>query len=592
MTRSTSTAPTALPAPADTIPGLLEQRAASHPHEVAHWCSSGARLSYRDWDLRARRAAAGLRARGVREGSVVGALFGPDEWTALSVAYVAIQRCGAACLLLSYQWTDAELATVITTSGCVGVVGGSRLRDGGAGWAETLAELQQIRLGRDETNAARPDSVADILFTSGSTGTPRGIAYCQQNAVFEAPFLGGAVPWSVPGGMCVHAHPPFGAGGQARITLPLIAQLPVYSLAEFSPRALCDVVEAYRAPHVSLVPAMAVELATWDQLGRYDLSPIHVISFGSAPLPPATARSLLDSLPAAVLINQYTSTEALPARIRGRVLGRDDDPVGWPDHVTQVSVRDPDTGRMLPPDDVGEIWLRAPGAVPRWYHNEPDAGGTVFVDGWTRMGDIGRLCPDGSLVLLDRKKDIINRGGIKVSPSEVERVLTKHPGVVDAVVAGFAHPVLGEEVGAAVVLAPGTTCAPTELRQFSAEYLSPAKTPKQIVFVPELPRTGNGKLRRVEITPVLEAAATRHGDAREIPSTPIEARVLAAWENVLQSTVDLGDDFFLLGGDSLRATRIAAALADDGYEISTADLFDHPTVRELATELTHRQTRC
>ena len=217
------------------------------------------------------------------------------------------------------------------------------------------------------------------------------------------------------------------------------------------------------------------------------------------------------------------------------------------------------------------------------YYRDPVATAEVFVDGWVRSGDLGHLDHHGHLHLDDRKKDVIISGGRNISSVEVEDVITGHPAVVEAAVFGAAHPVLGEDVAAAVVVRSPTT--ERELQDFVRGRLAEHKVPRRVVLVDELPRNASGKVVKGELR-------RRFGERSDevayvAPATELEALVAAVFAEVLAlPEVGSGDDFFALGGHSLAAAQIAARLSDAmGAPVSVGAVFEAPTVAELARSL-------
>jgi acyl-CoA synthetase (AMP-forming)/AMP-acid ligase II len=165
-----------------------------------------------------------------------------------------------------------------------------------------------------------------------------------------------------------------------------------------------------------------------------------------------------------------------------------------------------DAGRRLAPGATGEIVIRGPG-VTAGYENNPQANASAFVDGWFRTGDQGVIDGDGYLSITGRLKEIINRGGEKISPREVDEVLMEHPAVVQAVTFALPHDTLGEDVGAAVVLHAGETLSERELRGFAGSRLADFKVPRRIVFVDEIPKGPTGKLQRIGLAASLGLAS-------------------------------------------------------------------------------------
>jgi acyl-CoA synthetase (AMP-forming)/AMP-acid ligase II/thioesterase domain-containing protein/acyl carrier protein len=505
-----------------TFPRLLAARAEREPGLVVHSTSGGRHLSLGNWQEWSGSIAAALVERGVQPADRIGLLFTSAEWIELAVGYIGVHRCGATAVLLPSTWSTTELLEVLDRSGCVGVVGASSLPTGVAGghttalaaglngdrrarWTLDVTDLiggRPTPCGPLDMDVSKPDALADILFTSGTGATPKGVAYSQANATFEARHRGGAIPWVVDGGLCVHAHPPFGAAGQARVVAPLLAGISMFACERFEPRQFLETIEGLQAPHVSLVPAMAMTLATWPGARSFDLHCVQMVSFGSAAMAESTLPELARIFPNAALVNQYSSTEALPARVRGT--WDRDHPVtaGLPDHETEIRIVDPVTCTPLARGSVGEVWLRVPGLDQRFYADDEHATREVFAEGgWTRMGDVGRIGNGGTLELLDRLKDIINRGGVTISPREIEAALESHPSVREAAVFGTPHDVLGEEIAAAVTVT--TSVEEAALRDHVRSLLAAMKVPRRIVIVEELPRNDALKVRRAALASLL-----------------------------------------------------------------------------------------
>ena len=161
----------------------------------------------------------------------------------------------------------------------------------------------------------------------------------------------------------------------------------------------------------------------------------------------------------------------------------------------EVAIMDED-GTLLPQGEIGEVVIRGPN-VTRGYESNPDANAKAFVNGWFRTGDQGRLDEEGYLSLTGRLKELINRGGEKVSPLEVDTIIMDHPAVEQVVTFAMPHPKLGEEVAAVAVLREGMTATEAEIRKFAAERLADFKVPRRVLFVQEIPKGATGKLQRV-----------------------------------------------------------------------------------------------
>jgi acyl carrier protein len=243
-----------------------------------------------------------------------------------------------------------------------------------------------------------------------------------------------------------------------------------------------------------------------------------------------------------------------------------------------------ESGERLGSNMTGEIVVRSPG-VTSGYENDPGADRDAFRDGWFRTGDLGHLDEDGYLFVTGRIKEIINRGGFKVSPAEVDAALLRHPDVVDAAAFGVDHPTLGEDVAAAVVIRDHGKISPQQLREFALEHLAAHKVPSTIVFVPALPRNAARKTDRKALARDLESALCRGfvppRNAQEELVATLFAQVLGV------ERVGAHDNFFDLGGDSLRGMRVITRVNQAlGSNLVVASLFRWPTVADLAAAIT------
>jgi len=254
----------------------------------------------------------------------------------------------------------------------------------------------------------------------------------------------------------------------------------------------------------------------------------------------------------------------------------------------EIAVLDP-KGEVLPPGAIGEVAIRGENVFSGYEANH-DANAAAFVNGWFRTGDEGTIDEDGYLVLRGRLKEIINRGGEKVTPSEIDDRLLSHPTVTQAVTFPVHHPQLGEEVAAAVVLAPGSAVDEATLQDFVAQTLAPFKVPRRVVVVDEIPKGATGKIQRigladrlgVEIRP--PATAGSGGE----PSTTLEVELARIWSDVLGlDRVGVLDDFFTLGGDSILGTEAVARIRDltGRADLPLVTIVRAPSVAAMAGEL-------
>jgi acyl-CoA synthetase (AMP-forming)/AMP-acid ligase II len=333
------------------------------------------------------------------------------------------------------------------------------------------------------------DDMADLMYTSGTTGRPKGVVVRHRNVAMVP---NGLPPWS--GSGWLHSSPMFTFAGIASAYNPMKLGMRLLYLPRFDVDQWFDIVEKRRPGATFLVPAMAELLIASPRFDDADLSSITLCPIGSAPVTPATLQRLQAKLPNAMVSNSWGMTEAgpafcfMPPEEQTKRIGS----VGKPMAPTEFRIVDED-GTELPAREIGELIIRNPGRE-REYFNDPDATASTWRDGWLHSGDLAYLDEDGFLYIVGRMKDVIIRGGNNVHAADVEAVLYEHPAVQEAAVAGVEHAVLGEDIGACVVLVPGETATTEELEAFCRERLSDYKVPRRFTFLDELPRNATGKV--------------------------------------------------------------------------------------------------
>ncbi len=254
-----------------------------------------------------------------------------------------------------------------------------------------------------------------------------------------------------------------------------------------------------------------------------------------------------------------------------------------------LALRDED-GSILARGGPAEIVVRGPGVTPGYIDDEA-TNRTVFVDGWFHTGDVGCIDEDGFLTLVGRVKEMINRGGEKLAPAEIDEALQRHPAIAEAAAFPVPHPRLGEDVAAAVTLRPGATASPLELRRFLQQSLVAFKIPRRIHLVSRLPKGDTGKVLRQALTRSFSADAGDAAGAAASWGSALEIEIAQLWERLLnRSGIGPEDDFFELGGDSLLATQMLLELERlTGSTLPDTLLFEAATVRELAESLVHKE---
>jgi acyl-CoA synthetase (AMP-forming)/AMP-acid ligase II/acyl carrier protein len=436
---------------------------------------------------------------------------------------------------------------------------------------------------------AEPDDIFEISRTSGTTGHPKVAAHTHRSICTRAHLWDLALQLSETD-RCLNLMPlNYGAGLMNGLLATLLAGgsvvcPPGLLQSHFS---FFKWMELFRPTRY--IGSANIHRAILDQSeANSDIISSHSLRFigaTSATLPPGVMQAL-EAVFNVPVIDMYSSTECgpvavspfPPARCKAGSVGV---PVGG-----EVAIMDED-GTFLPSGGIGEIVVRGP-AVFEGYENDPEANKQSFACGWYRMGDLGYMDGDGYLFLTGRLKEIINSGGQKISPFEVNQALLGHPAIIEAETFALPHPRLGEEVAAVVILNDGATISEREIREFLAERLARFKVPRRVLIVDEIPKNPGGKVQRHKLSEWFGKAA---GLASEIlpdyvsPRTLLEEELVQIWEKILGvEKIGVKDDFLSLGGDSIQATLIMNQLRTL-YGISMPLgklLLDASTIAQLA----------
>jgi oxalate---CoA ligase len=343
---------------------------------------------------------------------------------------------------------------------------------------------------------AKPDDVALILHTSGTTSRPKIVPLHHANIWTSARNIAASLELSE-NDRALNVMPLFHIHGLiAGLCAPLSRGGSVFCTPGFNALRFFAEVEEARPTWYTAVPTMHQTILT--RAGRHkDIithRPLRFVRSSSSSLPPTVIGELEAAFKCPV-IEAYGMTEATHQMASNPLNGiRKPGSVGVP-AGPEIAIMD-EAGRLMGPGETGEVVIRGEN-VTAAYENNPKANGEAFVDGWFRTGDQGVIDADGYLTLTGRLKEIINRGGEKISPREVDEALMDHPAVLQAVAFAVPHPMLGEDVGAAVVLREGLSATEQELGAFLSERLAAFKTPRKILFLAEIPKGATGKLQRI-----------------------------------------------------------------------------------------------
>jgi acyl-CoA synthetase (AMP-forming)/AMP-acid ligase II/acyl carrier protein len=431
---------------------------------------------------------------------------------------------------------------------------------------------------------AEADDVALVLHTSGTTSRPKMVPLTHTNLLASVRHIGATLQLQ-PTDRCLNVMPLFHIHGLVACVLASLgAGGSTVCTRSFGAEKFPGWLEHWKPSWYSAVPTMHQAILAHAQ--GLPVQPVRsslrFIRSSSAALPPPVMAGLEEAFGVPV-IESYGMTEAAhqmasnPLPPRARKPGSVGLAVG-----PEVAILD-EAGGALASGRTGEVAIRGPN-VTRGYTNNPEANATAFCGGWFRTGDQGYLDGEGYLFITGRLKELINRGGEKIAPREIDEVLLAYPGVRQAVAFAVPHPSLGEDIAAAVVLKDGAVGCEAVLREFALDRLPTFKVPSRIIFVNDVPKGPTGKIQRIGLADRLAAALVV---AYETPASDTERLVAATICEVLgREVVGRNDNFFSLGGDSLRATQVLTRLQDAlGFPIPVPAIFRCPTPALLANKL-------
>jgi acyl-CoA synthetase (AMP-forming)/AMP-acid ligase II len=347
-----------------------------------------------------------------------------------------------------------------------------------------------------QPGAAEADDIALVLHTSGTTARPKIVPLSQANICASARHIGATLSLS-PADACLNIMPLFHIHGLiAAVLSSLGAGGAVVCTPGFDALRFFRLLDEERPSWYTAVPTMHQTILTRADRNAeiIERAKLRFIRSSSASLP-GPVMEQLEAVFGCPLVESYGMTEASHQMASNPLAGpRKPGSVGRA-AGPEVAIMD-DDGTILPQGEIGEVVIRGPN-VTAGYEANPDANAKAFTNGWFRTGDQGAFDAEGYLTLTGRLKELINRGGEKVSPLEVDGVLSAHPAVAQALTFAMPHAKLGEEVAAAVVLREGAACTERELRDFAAQQLADFKVPRKVVFLPEIPKGATGKLMRI-----------------------------------------------------------------------------------------------
>jgi long-chain acyl-CoA synthetase len=341
--------------------------------------------------------------------------------------------------------------------------------------------------------ATAPLEPATILYTSGTTGHPKGAVLSHLNLWFTNNLVAKEL-WGITQHDVVLIAAPMGhIFGQVLLNASCVAQAMVSFMPRFDMELFLQTIERDRVTFFAGVPTLALYMLNSPAVQKYDLSSLRTVMFGGAPLAHEVMERFRERFGVEVLTG-YGLTEALPVTFRTAGMKIPPGSVGVPVMGARMRIID-EEGNDVRPGEPGEIVARGP-MIFSGYYNRPEATAEALRGDWFHTGDIGYVDDGGYLFLVDRLKDMIKRSGYAVFPAEIERVLQGHPAVSEAVAVGIPDPTLGEEIKAFVVLRPEAEANEAELLAHCAQRLAAYKVPRWVELRPSLPKNPAGKLLR------------------------------------------------------------------------------------------------
>ena len=489
-----------------------------HADRVVLRIGQGSR-TYRELDDDSARMAGLLRQRGLQVGDRVAVML--PNVPEFAVVYYGVLRAGGIVVPMNPLLKAREIAYYLTDSGARLIFAGPNAATEATSGADragaeaivvdgTFADLLAAAPAVSDVVDRDDSDTAVILYTSGTTGQPKGAELTHANLIRNADAAAETLINLVKEDVIFGGLPLFHSFGQTcALNSAVAAGACVTLLPRFDPVQALQIMAEHRVTVLEGVPTMYAAMLGVPNRADFDLSTLRVCISGGAALPVEVLRAFNAAFSCEVM-EGYGLSETSPVASFNHP-GQLTKPgsIGIPIAGVEMCVFD-ENGAVAATGEVGEIAIRGHN-VMKGYWQRPEETAAAIKDGWFRSGDLGRVDEDGFYFIVDRKKDMIIRGGYNVYPREIEEVLYEHPAVAEAAVIGLPDPILGEEIGAAVGLKAGASVAPDELREHVKAQVAAYKYPRKVWIVDALPKGPTGKIVKRDIVPPVDTHSTSEG---------------------------------------------------------------------------------
>jgi long-chain acyl-CoA synthetase len=490
------------------LASILVEAAERSPEKVAFKLDD-VELSYAALNEGSARVAGMLKAAGVEAGDRVGIMLPNVPY--FPVAYYGVLRLGAVVVPMNVLLKGREVRYYLEDPGAKALIAWNGFEEAAREGASDLdVETFVVTPGEFEQQlaAAEParevverdeQDTAVILYTSGTTGSPKGAELTQANMLTNCRIVTESVIVVNEDDRLLGALPLFHSFGQScTMNVAINARAMVSLIPRFDPVKALEILERDEITIFEGVPTMYTAMLAVPDRDRYDVSALRLCVSGGASLPVETLRAFEEAFGCKILEGYGLSETSPVASFNHPHKERKAGSIGTPIEGVEMKAID-DDGNEVARGEPGEIAIRGHN-VMKGYWQRPDATAeAIDADGWFKSGDVATVDEEGYFFIVDRKKDLIIRGGYNVYPREIEEVLYGHPAVLEAAVVGVPHGELGEEVGAAVVLSEGAEASADELREYCKGEVAAYKYPRHVWFLDELPKGPTGKILKREI---------------------------------------------------------------------------------------------